>query len=201
MRLIRKEIRMRINELFYSLQGEGYYTGKAAVFVRLSGCNLRCSFCDTQHDSYKEYTNEDILNEIADYPTRHLIFTGGEPGLQLTEKTVSFFKDHGYYIQVETNGTFELPYGVDWITCSPKFEFCRHAELRLRHIHELKVVYDGNNDMTVYDAIKADHYELQPCDMADKIRNVQIVQQTIDYILFHPQWRLSLQTHKSLNIR
>lgn len=192
---------MRINEIFYSLQGEGHYTGKAAVFVRFSGCNLRCAFCDTQHESYREYTNEEVLNEIVAYPTRHLVFTGGEPGLQLTEETVSFFKEHGYYIQVETNGTYELPEGIDWVTCSPKFEFCCHGELHLQHINELKVVYNGSNNMTVYDGIKADSYALQPCDTGDAIRNVHIVQQTIDYILSHPQWQLSLQTHKSLNIR
>ena len=192
---------MRINEIFYSLQGEGYYTGKAAVFVRLSGCNLRCPFCDTQHEMYQEYTNEQILTEIASYPTRHLIFTGGEPGLQLTEATITFFKDHGYYVQVETNGTYKLPVGIDWVTCSPKFEFCRHAELHLQHINELKVVYDGTNNMAVYDDIEADCYALQPCDTGDADRNKHIVQQTIDYILSHPQWQLSLQTHKSLNIR
>lgn len=192
---------MRINEIFYSLQGEGHYTGKAAVFVRLSGCNLRCSFCDTKHESYKDYSDDEILNEIAGYPTRHLIFTGGEPALQLKAATIAFFHEHGYFIQVETNGTHELPEEVDWITCSPKFEFCNHAELRLHRIDELKVVYDGTNDMTVYDSIKAQSYALQPCDTGDLSRNVNIIQQTVDFILSNPEWRLSLQTHKSLNIR
>ena len=192
---------MKINEIFYSLQGEGYHTGKAAIFVRLSGCNLRCAFCDTKHETFQEYTDEDILNEIAGYPTRHLIFTGGEPALQLSATTISFFKKHGYYIQVETNGTRELPAGIDWITCSPKFEFCRQAEVRLTHIDELKVVYDGSNDMTCYNKIEAQNYALQPCDTGNAARNAHIIQQTVDYILSHPKWRLSLQTHKSLNIR
>lgn len=192
---------MKINEIFYSLQGEGYYTGKAAIFVRFSGCNLHCSFCDTKHESYQEYSDEEILNEIAAYPTRHLIFTGGEPALQLTEATVSFFKKKGYYIQVETNGTRELPEGIDWITCSPKFEFCRQAELRLPHINELKVVYDGTNDMNVYNKINAETYALQPCDTGDDERNSHIVKETINYILSHPKWNLSLQTHKALNIQ
>ena len=192
---------MRINEIFYSLQGEGHYTGKAAIFVRLSGCNLRCNFCDTRHETYREYTDKEILNDIARYPTRHLIFTGGEPALQLSATTISFFKKYGYYIQVETNGTHELPAGIDWITCSPKFEFCRQAEVCLQHINELKVVYNGTNNMTVYDNIEAETYALQPCDTGNAIRNNLIIKQTIDYILNHPKWQLSLQTHKSLHIR
>lgn len=192
---------MRVNEIFYSLQGEGYHTGHAAIFVRLSGCNLRCPFCDTIHESSQEYTDEEILSRIAQYPSRHLIFTGGEPALQLTGSTISFFKNHGYYIQTETNGTRKLPAGIDWITCSPKFEFCTHADLQLQHINELKVVYDGNNNMQLYADIPADSYTLQPCDTGNRERNDEIVRQTIDYILTHPEWRLSLQTHKSLNIR
>lgn len=192
---------MKINEIFYSLQGEGHYTGRAAIFVRLSGCNLRCSFCDTNHEPHQEYSLEDILHEIAAFPTRHLIFTGGEPALQLTADNIAFFKNHGYYIQVETNGTRELPKGIDWVTCSPKFEFCRNAEIRLNHIDELKVVYNGTNDMTVYNAINAATYALQPCDTGDESRNTHIVKQAIDYILSHPKWRLSLQTHKTLHIR
>lgn len=192
---------MKINEIFYSLQGEGHYTGKAAIFVRFSGCNLHCSFCDTKHEAFQTYTNEMILCEIAKYPSRHLIFTGGEPALQLTAETVQFFKRHDYYIQVETNGTRALPEGIDWITCSPKFEFCRHAAINLRRIDELKVVYDGTNDLSVYDKIEAQTYMLQPCDTGNETRNAEIVRQTIDFILSHPQWQLSLQTHKSLQIR
>lgn len=192
---------MRVNEIFYSLQGEGVFTGTASVFVRLSGCNLQCAFCDTEHVTFRELSLEQILAEIAEFPTRHLIFTGGEPALQLTDEVVHFFHRHGYIIHIETNGTRPLPSGIDWVTCSPKFEFCSHADIRLSHIDELKVVFNGTNDMDHYSTVQAGHYLLQPCDVGHAQRNAQILEQAIQYILQHPQWRLSLQTHKLINVK
>ena len=111
---------MRVNEIFYSLQGEGYFTGTPAVFLRLSGCNLKCWFCDTRHHEAREMKPDEIVAEMQQYPSRHLVITGGEPSLQLDREFINLLHEHGYFVQVETNGTMRLPSNVDWITCSPK---------------------------------------------------------------------------------
>ena len=188
---------MRINEIFYSLQGEGFFTGTPAVFIRFSGCNLACDFCDTVHGRYYEATQEEILAMISGYPSRHVVITGGEPSLQLTEEFVTALHERGYFVQVETNGTIRLPDSVDWITCSPK-----NRDVVYNEVDELKVVYMGKGQYkTLYDGIKASVYCLQPCDVKDEKRNTVIVADTIEYIKQHPKWRLSLQTHKILDVR
>lgn len=188
---------MKINEIFYSLQGEGHYTGTPAVFIRFAGCNLKCSFCDTDFTSFTEMTEDDIVREIGQYPTNHIVITGGEPTLQITASLVSKLHDAGKYVQIETNGTNVLPEGcnIDWVTCSPKYK-----AVRLQHIDELKVVFEGQN-MSQYDCLTASEYRLQPCDTQDEEKNKEILRQTIDFILKNPKWKLSLQTHKILNVR
>ena len=114
---------MKVNEIFYSLQGEGYHVGSAAVFVRLSGCNLHCPFCDTQHESGTEMTDEEIVEAVKAYPARLVVITGGEPSLQLTKSLVNALHDIDKIVAVETNGTHSLPGNVDWITLSPKDNF------------------------------------------------------------------------------
>lgn len=194
---------MRVNEIFYSLQGEGRWTGTPAIFIRLSGCNLKCDFCDTKHQTYKEYAEEEIMREIAKFePCKHIVITGGEPALQLTDSFIDLLIEHGYYVAVETNGTRQLPVGIQWITCSPKFEFYPKAEVKLDWIDELKVVYRGKGqDMTKYDDIEAMEYYLQPCDTGNPTENRRIINETIEYIKQNPKWKLSLQTQKILDVR
>jgi len=190
---------MRINEIFYSLQGEGRFTGTPAVFIRFSGCNLACSFCDTSHEAFTEMTEDEVLAAATAFPARHAVLTGGEPSLQLTSTLVDKLHAAGFFVQIETNGTRPLPpeWVIDWITCSPKA-----GEVRLRHIDELKVLYHGaGQDMSRYDALEAAVYSLQPCDTGDAGRNRMILTAAVDYCLAHPKWRLSLQTHKIINIR
>lgn len=191
---------MRVNEIFYSLQGEGRYTGTPAVFVRFAGCNLRCSFCDTEFETYTEMTEDEIVARVLSYPTPHVILTGGEPTLQLTTSLLQKLngEESRRIVHIETNGTHQLPEGpIHWVTCSPKY-----GQLHIQRIDELKVVYEGQ-DMSKYDDIvpKPQVYSLQPCDTGDPERNKQILQETINYILKHPKWNLSLQTHKILNVR
>ena len=118
---------MRVNEIFYSLQGEGYFTGTPAVFVRFSGCNLSCSFCDTEHTSFTEMSEEDIVQEVCAYPAAHVVITGGEPTMQLTASLVDRLHAVGKYVQIETNGTYRLPRScrVDWITSFAQIPPCR----------------------------------------------------------------------------
>ena len=177
----------KINEIFYSLQGEGFHTGTPAVFVRFSGCNLKCSFCDTRHEEGILMSDEEILQTISVFPSNVIILTGGEPSLWIDQTFIDLLHRAGKYTCIETNGTNPLPEGIDWVTCSPK-----GAPLRLSHMDEVKVVYTGQ-DLTEYENLKATWHFLQPCSC----RNIKEV---VEYILDHPRWRLSLQTHKLINI-
>lgn len=194
---------MKINEIFYSLQGEGAFTGVPAVFVRLAGCNLKCPFCDTDFTQFTEMSEKEIAREVDKYPAQHVVITGGEPALQITASLVERLQDGDRMVQIETNGTQALPDGCepDWVTCSPKFGYCSKAELRIEHIDELKVVFDGKTDMNIYDGIDAEEYSLQPCDTGNGERNREIMKAAIEYCKQHPWWRLSLQTHKLIGIR
>ena len=195
----------RVNEIFYSLQGEGYWTGTPMVFLRFSGCNLRCPFCDTDHSGYREMSAEEIVTEILQTggDRRRVCVTGGEPSLQLDEALVEALHHAGFQVHVETNGTRVLPGGVDWVTLSPKTDVkCLKGDgtVVLERADEVKVVYEGG----VYEkwaAFPADWHFLQPCDTGDPEKNKALLAETIDHIQRHPLWRLSLQTHKLMNIR
>lgn len=189
----------KVNEIFYSIQGEGAMTGRAAIFIRLSGCNLNCPFCDTQHQEGQFYTADKILQQIKDYPANFVVITGGEPSLQIDEALIDKLHE-GYVVAVETNGTKELPHNVDWITLSPKDMFCPNAEPVLTAADEIKVVYDGEQFRT-YDNITANHRYIQPCDTGDALRNSSIIVKTIEYVKNNPQWKISLQTQKILKVR
>lgn len=182
-------MKRRINEIFYSLQGEGHFTGTPAVFIRFSGCNLKCSFCDTSHEEGMLMTEEEIVKEACKYPATHVVLTGGEPSIHITSTLVEMLKNNGKFVQIETNGTNELPINIDWITCSPK----PNSTPVLLNVNELKVVYTGQ-DMGQYQQFNASVHYLQPCSGKN-------TQEVIAYILSHPTWRLSLQTHKLLDIR
>ncbi|MDE5710447.1 MAG: 7-carboxy-7-deazaguanine synthase QueE, partial [Bacteroides sp.] len=117
----------KINEIFYSLQGEGYHTGTPAVFVRFSGCNLKCPFCDTQHEEGTQMSDDEILEEVGKYPATTVILTGGEPSLWIDRGFIELLHRAGKYVCIETNGTRLLPDNIDWVTCSPK----QGGELRI----------------------------------------------------------------------
>lgn len=187
---------MKINEIFYSIQGEGKHTGTPAIFVRFSGCNLECSFCDTKHKTGFKMTEEDVIDVIGQYPAKFVVLTGGEPSMQATIKFVDKLHEKGYYVAIETNGTFPCPQNIDWITCSPKYK-----EVVLKRIDELKVVYTGQ-DMSQYDSFNAKEYYVQPCDFGPfKEKNEENIKQVIEFIKKNPKWKLSLQTQKILRVR
>lgn len=194
---------MRVNEIFYSVQGEGYFTGHAAIFVRLSGCNLKCSFCDTHHLGYTEYTEEEIVEAVEKYPANLVVITGGEPSLQLTETLVEKLHQAGKYVSVETNGTKTLPYNVDWVTVSPKETYVGNAgKVVLREANEVKVVFDVNNnieDPTF--GIIASNYYVQPCDTGNAKKNQENYNYCVEFVKQNPKWKISLQTQKILNVR
>lgn len=192
---------MRVNEIFYSLQGEGFHTGTPATFVRLSGCNLKCPFCDTDFKEYTEMTEVEIVEEVCKNPASLVVITGGEPSLQLTYSLVDRLHEAGKIVAVETNGTKHLPYNVDWVTFSPKIAFVGKTGMSvLERANEVKVVFDGEHSISDYGVASRWHF-LQPCDTGDKARNDEIVKQCVEFIKKNPKWRMSLQTHKILNVR
>lgn len=179
----------RINEIFYSLQGEGFHTGEASVFVRFSGCNRACGFCDTDFSGSVVMTADEIIRAVTRFPTTRVICTGGEPLLQLDDSLIDKFHRSGLTVAVETNGTLPVPDGVDWVTCSPK-----QPPLAINRIDELKIVFDGSDPEQIRKSLPAArHLFLQPLSCSN-------TPQVVEYILAHPHWRLSLQTHKLIDI-
>ncbi len=184
----------RINDIFYSLQGEGRNTGRAAVFIRFSGCNLKCSFCDTDFIQYNEMTKDEILERISQYPAKFIVLTGGEPTLQVDAELIDRFHAEGYEVAMESNGTKEPPVNLDWLTVSPK------ENVAVSRCNELKVIFTDSESVHDY-GIEAEYYYLQPCDTGNEERNQEIINNCITYIEQHPQWRLSLQTHKLIGFK
>ena len=202
---------MRVNNIFYSLQGEGRNTGRAAVFIRFAGCNLRCSFCDTEFETYREMSNEEIMAEVEALSPQIsalkplLVLTGGEPTLQVDEAFVDFLHQHGYEVAMESNGTRPAPQNLDWLTVSPKVRSEKLEVKSEKLADELKVVFDETTAPESYLSLLTSHFSpllfLQPCDTGDAARNEAIVARCVEYIKEHPWWRLSLQTHKLVGFK
>ncbi len=206
-----------VKEIYYTLQGEGAQTGRAAVFCRFAGCNLWsgreedraqavCTFCDTNFVGTDgagggKFTSPQALAEsvAGHWPadgveSRLVVCTGGEPLLQLDEALIEAFHAQRFEVAVETNGTLPAPAGLDWICVSPKAD----AKLVLRHGNELKLVYPQAEAMPdCFERLDFDHFFLQPMDGPELEHNTG---RAIDYCKRHPRWRLSLQTHKLLGI-
>ncbi|MYN14344.1 7-carboxy-7-deazaguanine synthase [Pusillimonas sp. TS35] len=209
-----------VKEIFHTLQGEGLQIGKPAVFCRFSGCNLwtgreadradaACRFCDTDFVGTDgtlggKYRSADALADAIaslwpadDAAHRLVVATGGEPLLQLDAPLIDALHARQFRIAVETNGTVAAPAGIDWLCVSPK----AGAPLVQKRGDELKLVFPqpgllpGDLDL---DALQFDHLLLQPMDGPTRIQNTDLA---IAYCLAHPQWRLSVQSHKFLGIR
>ena len=189
----------KINEIFYSLQGEGYYTGTPAIFIRFSGCNLHCPYCDTDHSEGRFLTGPEIFEEVEKYPSQYVVLTGGEPSLFIDRDFVISLHSLGKTVAIETNGTHPLPDNIDWVTLSPKFDVQSGAELSLEDCDEIKVIYH-RQDMSIYSGITARHHFLQPCDTGDPGENGRLLAEAVEFCKSHPHWRLSVQMHKFIGI-
>ncbi len=212
-----------VKEIFYTLQGEGHQSGRPAVFCRFSGCNLwtgshrsrigsMCNFCDTDFvgvDGVKGgrfATAEALAQAVINAWPRHVlglplvVCTGGEPMLQVDESLVHALHCQGLEVAIETNGTLPVVPGVDWICVSPK----GIAPLQQTSGDELKLVYPQAQALPEqFSTLDFKHFYLQPMDVsfiASKVGAEDTVRQAVDYCLEHPQWRLSLQTHKIIGI-
>jgi 7-carboxy-7-deazaguanine synthase (Cx14CxxC type) len=209
-----------VKEIYFTLQGEGARTGRAAVFCRFAGCNLWsgreadretavCRFCDTDFvgtdgpGGGRFATAELLAAAIAEaWPDtespgakRYVVFTGGEPLLQLDPDLIAAVHDRGFEIGIETNGTLAVPDGVDWVCVSPK----AGAALVARAGHELKLVFPQDDARPEhFRQLDFQYFFLQPMDGPDRARNTALA---VEYCLRHPEWRLSLQTHKLVGLR
>ncbi|HUA92298.1 MAG TPA: 7-carboxy-7-deazaguanine synthase [Terracidiphilus sp.] len=207
-----------VKEIFYTLQGEGAQTGRAAVFCRFAGCNLWsgreqdrasaiCKFCDTDFADTNgpgggKFASADALADAvartwrgeAEQGRRLVVCTGGEPLLQLDVLLIEALHARGFEIAVETNGTVAAPAGLDWICVSPK----AGTELKQRTGDELKLVYPQTGaEPEKFAGFGFCHFFLQPMDGPSRELNTKLA---LQYCLAHPQWRMSLQTHKLLGI-
>lgn len=192
-----------INEIFYSLQGEGRFTGRASIFIRFAGCNLKCPFCDTDFLKGNVMSTKQIVDALDQWKhCNYVVLTGGEPTLQVDDELIETLHDNGYILSIETNGTRQLPDGIEWITCSPKEDFFsgKSARVVLHQVQELKVVFDGIHPVKDY-GILAFFYYIQPCDTGDPVKNQEIIQKAIEFIKEHPGWQLSTQVHKLLGFK
>ena len=210
-----RERTYKVKEAFYTLQGEGAQAGRAAVFLRFTGCNLWSGREEDRHDAVCKFCDTDFigtngtnggrytLTECADLVRRlwpgggrpYVVCTGGEPLLQLDEPLIEAMQAHGFEVAVETNGTLPVPLAIDWVCVSPKAD----ANLVVSKGHELKLVYpqtetDAQPERFVH--LDFQHFFLQPKDEAGHDNTPA----TVAYCMENPRWRVSLQTHKIMGI-
>jgi 7-carboxy-7-deazaguanine synthase len=197
-----------VNEIFYSVQGEGVRSGTANIFVRFSGCNLTCNgeevgeafqpVCDTEFSSGRKLTLTELVKEVElTNPCHSIIFTGGEPALQVDPILIDAFKNEGYYLCIETNGTKKLPDGIDWVTVSPKT-----AEHSLAQTVASEVKYVRHYGQGIPKTqVEALHYLISPA--FDETGNIsrRDLNWAINLVKENPKWRLSVQQHKFWNVR
>lgn len=199
-----------INEIFLTLQGEGYWTGRPAVFCRFSRCNLWtgrekdranaiCKFCDTDFLKGDKYELDDLIAHIVDIAAgcRFIVLTGGEPTLQVDQPLIAALHDCGFYIAIETNGTRPVPTGIDWVCVSPKAE----AILKVYRGNELKLVYPQEGGPPErYADFDFEHFWLSPMNSPYGELDADNTKLAIEYCLAHPRWRLNTQIHKVVGI-
>jgi 7-carboxy-7-deazaguanine synthase len=199
---------LNVVEIFKSIQGEGANAGRAAVFVRLACCNLSCWYCDTDWSKSNKMTVLEVkegvnkLTNSKEFPKSLLIWTGGEPTLQLTDEILASFEE--YTNCIETNGTNPVPSGIDYISCSPKVS-PDVLRKNFTHVHEFRYPVEvGDTLPDISELPLADNYFISPIFLGEEKKRFQQIDENIAYsinfIKNNPQWRLSLQLHKLLNI-
>ena len=191
-------------EIFHSVQGEGARAGIPHVFIRFGKCNLACEWCDTDFETYEEMNVEEIVKIVNKFNCKKVIYTGGEPMLNDLWPISRELKKLGIELSCESNGTIEIPEGLlDWICISPKDQEYPGVKIKQRSGDELKVVYVGQ-DLEMYDDLKQgfDNLFLQPCYIESETVewNGKNFSLTEDIVKANSEWRLSLQTHKWMQI-
>ncbi|MDR0505222.1 MAG: 7-carboxy-7-deazaguanine synthase QueE [Dysgonamonadaceae bacterium] len=191
---------LNVKEIFYSLQGEGGRQGEASIFIRLTGCNLRCNFCDTDFENGKDMTENEILDIIEDYPCRWIVWTGGEPSLQLTDDVLLYFKLQGYFQAIESNGHYKLSDILDYIVVSPKGN-TDYAKKINPYVDEIRLTVAWKGMIPDIRSLpKAKMFFLSPVFTKYLTSTQANINYCVEYIKQHPKWRLSLQMHKLIGI-
>lgn len=202
---IEKKI-LKIREIFYSLQGEGGRAGQPSIFIRLSYCNKNCWFCDTDWSQGIDYTVEKIAEEIKQYKGEWILWTGGEPTLQLTSDIVDFFKKLGYKQAIESNGSNSLPEGLDYITISPKVPPSHLKKVIKGEVDEIRYpISAGQKPPAISSLPKSKRYYVSPVFLGEEKKRFDLDEKNlkycIDFCLENPEWSLSIQQHKIWNVR
>ena len=198
---------LKINDIFYTVQGEGSYVGTPAIFIRLSDCNLACNFCDTEFLTGIQMTEEEIIKKISAYDCDFIVLTGGEPSMQNINILCELLKEKGYYITIETNGMFQLPPEINWICLSPKSSF---KHIQLKECHDLKfVIKQGSKVPEIPDDFRYHQLFISPMNYSSGKKigteacaklNKTNLDYCIDLIKQNSKWRLNLQTHKIIGV-
>ncbi len=196
-----------INDIYWTIQGEGKNSGRRALFIRMPFCSLSCNWCDTNYSSYKSYSHRDILDIIESETGRFAVLSGGEPTINSQiSLIIGILKDNGFEIAIETNGLHPIPDGVDFVTVSPKRdskdiynkEYFIHTDA-YKKANEFKYIVDDDFNFSIFDEHKYKddcYYLLSPeySNMKDNLKKI------ISYIKINPRWNVSLQTHKWMGI-
>jgi organic radical activating enzyme len=192
--------RIRVTSIFYSIQGEGQHVGVPSLFIRLHGCNLKCSFCDDNlhRGDYTERTFDEIYDSISKYECKRVVITGGEPSLYNLNPFIKYLKKRAYYVCVESNGySFANIQEADWITYSPKEWY----EIEEYGYDELKFIVGRDTDIEKIVSFETDKpIYIQPMNHFDK-PDMQSVKRCVDLVLQYPHLRLSVQLHKFLGLK
>ena len=197
------KLKLKVVEIFNSIQGEGANVGRSATFIRLSNCNKNCAYCDTDWDFGTEMTVDEILAEVGKYPDSMIVWTGGEPTLQLTSEILAEFKS--YFQAIETNGTNPVPAGIDYISCSPKVG-CEVLKQNFVSVDEFRFPIIAGDEIPSIDVLpQASNYFLSPIFDGEVKKRVEFNRANLDYCLsviqHDPRWRLSVQLHKLINVQ
>lgn len=199
--------------MFYTIQGEGYHGGTASVFIRLSDCNLACSFCDTEFKYGEPRPEHWILSEVARIgkECRFIVLTGGEPSMQNIKPLVKLLRVNGYYVMIETNGMFELPKELDWVCVSPKIN-TQSKKLVVRTADEYKFVVPFNGRVPNIKNLTAPHYWISPMNGTAIGGEIKVgekscttiqsasVQYAVNVIKDNPKFKLNVQMHKYIGV-
>lgn len=202
-------VEFRIVEIFESLQGEGYNTGMPAVFIRFSGCNLKCTWCDTNFRQFTHFTLDSLLAKVSEYNSKNVIITGGEPTMvKALPKLLLPLKKAGYFIAIESNGLGKIDPLIDYIALSPKFCYqSRYKKIVQSTANEVRIVAENHSDFIdfcqyIESQIQAKRYYLSPCEKDGEFNMFETIELLgkINKDRLDNKWLLSVQSHKFANI-
>ena len=194
---------LNINEIFVSVQGEGFLFGKRFIFVRLAGCNLQCPFCDTEHKTVNiKYSLDQLIGVLHEHNCQNVLWTGGEPLLQLTREMVHAVKAEGFYQAIETNGSLPVPDGINYVTISPKTETLDNLRRHNYTCNEVRVPVAAGDDLLKFAPViypKAENLYLSPIFDGKKFNEANFLRAVEIKRLYNDRWQISLQNQKLLN--